>query len=63
MLLKLDAQRRVFDVMLRHQPIKTIPIKGLFNGACRFGEYLGMMLDQAESEWRRLQRKRRIRAS
>jgi hypothetical protein len=55
---KLDAKRRVFDVILDNQLIKTMPIKGLYNEVLPFGDYLDLMLKEAESEWRRLAYKR-----
>lgn len=61
--LKLDAHQRVFEVLLNNTLIKTLPIKGLSNEPMEFGDYLDFALQEAEAEWRRLQRQQRYRAA
>ena len=60
---QLDAHQRVFDVMLDGTVIKTVPIKGLYDEPLEFGDYLELVLKEAETEKRRLERKKRRRAS
>jgi hypothetical protein len=54
---QLDAHRQVFDVMFNKQFIKSMPIKALYGEAIEFGDYLELMLKEAEAEWRRLARR------
>jgi len=61
--LKLDAHRRLFEVLLNNQVIKTLPIKGLYHEPYEFGLYLDLMVEEAQAEWRRLQRNLRRRAA
>jgi hypothetical protein len=61
--LKLDAQRKMFEILLGGQLIKTVSIKGLHNEPMEFGTYLEMMVQEAEAEWRRLQRIQRLRVA
>jgi len=56
---QLDAQRRVFDVLMGKQIIKTIPIKGLYGQVLDLNDYFELMLKEAESEQRRLTHRRR----
>lgn len=60
---KLDADRRVLDVILDGKIIKTMPLKGLYDEPMAFGDYLDMMMKEAEAEQQRLARDRRFRAS
>jgi len=60
---KLNANHRVFEVMLDGKIIKTIPIKGILDEPMAFGDYLNIMMKEAEAEQQRLARKRRLRAS
>jgi len=60
---RLDAHRRVFEVLLENRVLKTTPIKELYDEVLEFGEYLELMLKEAEAERRRLERKRRLRAA
>ncbi len=60
---RLDAQRRVFDVMLDNKPFKTVPIKGLYDEILDFDVYLDLILKEAESEARRLARHQQRRVS
>ena len=61
--LKLDAHRRVFEVMVNNHVSKTMPIKGLYNQPLEFGLYLDLLVQEAEAEWRRLQRNQRRRSA
>ena len=60
---QLDAERRVFVVFAGGKAIKTLPIKGLCDQPMEFGDYLEMMMKEAEAEQQRLARIRRLRAS
>ena len=60
---KLNADHRVFDVILDNKTIKTIPLKGLYDEPMLFGDYLDMMMKEAEAEHQRLARNRRFRVS
>jgi hypothetical protein len=60
---KLDAQRRVFDVLLNGQHLKSMAIKDLYGAPLLFADYLELMMQDAEAEQRRLERQRRIQAS
>ncbi len=42
---------------------KTIAIKGLYQGTLDFGDYLNLILEEAESDERQLMKKRRFHAS
>ena len=57
-LCQLDAQRRVFDVLLGKQLVKTIPIKGLYGQVLDLNDYFELMLNEAVSERRRLTHQR-----
>ena len=50
--LQVDALNREFVVELNNEKIKTIPIKGLFNGQLSFDAYLEFICKQAISNWR-----------
>lgn len=60
---RLDAHQQAFVIRMDAQTDKTIAIKGLFEGTLDFGDYLNLMLEEAESEERQLMKKRRFRAS
>jgi len=60
---KLDAYRRVFEILVDNRVFKTTPIKELYNTELEFGDYLELMLKEAEAEHRRLDRERRLRVS
>ena len=56
---RLDAQRRVFDIILNQQVIKTMPIRGLHNNVHSFDTYLRIIVREADTEDRQVKRKRR----
>lgn len=61
--LRVDADRREFQVMQGRQIIKTIPIKGLYEEPLEFEVYLKFICQEARTEWRqtkRLVRERRL---
>ena len=60
---KLNADRRVLEVILDGKIIKAMPLKGVYDEPMVFGDYLDMMMKEAESEQQRLARNRRFRAS
>lgn len=53
---KLDAHRRVFEVLLDNKPVKVLPIRGLYDEVLEFDTYLTLMLKEAAAEHRRLER-------
>lgn len=53
-LCRLDAHQQAFEVNLGQGQTKAIPIKGLVQGELEFGDYLDLILEEAESEERRL---------
>ena len=57
--LQVDAVNREFVVELNNEVIKTIPIKGLYQGQLSFTDYLKFICEQAISNWRLYQRKQR----
>lgn len=50
--LRLEAQAKQFVVELANQPIKTLPIKGLYHQSLAFEDYLKLICQEAISEWR-----------
>jgi hypothetical protein len=60
---QLDAHRRLLDILLDGRIIKTSPIKGLYGEPLEFGDYLDLILKEAEAEQQRLARNRLLRAS
>ena len=61
-LLRVDAARQQFDVLLEGTVIKRVPIKGLYNEILPFEVYLDLICQEAISDWRRWQygAKRRV---
>ncbi len=60
---KLDAHRRVIDVLMASKVIKSLPIKDLYNCQLSFDRYFDLILQEAEAEWRGYLRKQRRRAA
>lgn len=60
---KLNADRRVLEVIVDGKMIKSMPLKGIYDEPMTFGDYLDMMMKEAEAEQQRLARNRRFRAS
>jgi hypothetical protein len=61
--LRVDTDRREFQIMQGRQVIKTIPIKGLYDELMEFEVYLKLICEEARTEWRqskRLVRERRL---
>lgn len=61
--LRIDADRREFQIMQGRQVVKTIPIKGLYDELLAFDVYLKLICEEAHTEWRqtkRLVRERRV---
>lgn len=54
-ILQVNATEHQFVVCLHGQPIKTIPIKGLYGKILDFQDYLKLLFEEAVSEWRRWQ--------
>ena len=57
--LRVDAVNRQFSIELAHEPLKTMPIKGLQHGQMPFDKYLDFICEQAISNWRLYLQKRR----
>lgn len=55
--LRVDALNKQFVVELNSEPIKTLPIKGLYHGQMSFTAYLDFICEQAVSAWRHYLRK------
>ena len=62
-LLILNATAEVFDIWVRQNVITTKPIKGLYHGEMPLADYNGMMVEEARSEERQMQQKRRRQSS
>jgi hypothetical protein len=59
-LLQIDAPNRQLQVLLNHEVIKTIPLKGLYQQPLPWPDYLRLIRAEAVSQWRRyLQRAKR----
>ncbi len=58
---RLDAYRRVFDVLLGNTLVKVLPFRGLYGKLLEFGTYLDLILKDAAVEQRRLERKQHVR--
>jgi len=56
--LRVDAHHQHFTVELGHQPVKTMPIKSLYDQELNFNDYVELIREEAISE-RRLARRRR----
>ena len=59
-LLSVDAPTQQFQVWIGNQPVKVLPIHGLFYGEMPFTDYVDFMIDAARSEQKRLRQKRRL---
>ena len=57
--LRVDAFNRQFEVELDHQTFKTIPIKSLYNEELDFADYVELIREEAISERRLTERRRR----
>ena len=55
--LPVEAAHKQFVAELNSEPIKTIPIKGLYQGQMSFEAYVDFICEQAVSEWRLYLRK------
>ena len=51
-LVRLDAPQRQIHVEVNKRRIKTIPLKGLVGRVVDFQDFLGLMSDEARSEWK-----------
>ena len=51
--IRLDAHERVIHVEIGGKAIKTIPLKGLYSRQMEYLDFLGIMCDEARSEWKR----------
>jgi hypothetical protein len=61
--LRVDADRREFQIMQQRQVIKTVSIRGLYDELLEFEVYLKLICEEARTEWRqtkRLVRERRL---
>lgn len=58
-LIRVDAHQQTFHVEVDGREIKVLLIKGLFHGEIDLVDYLEIMQQQAESEWRKARRRRR----
>ena len=62
MALHLHAKERCWIVIHAHQPVKTLPIKGLYGAALSFDAFVQLMMQQARAEHRlRTTQERRAR--
>ena len=50
--IQLDAIHRVLNVEIAHQRIRQIPLKGLLGHRLEYKDFLGLMCDEARSEWK-----------
>jgi len=57
--LQVDASQQQFLVWLDGKPIKPIKVKGLYGEVLGFADYLALLCQEAVSDWRRWQHKRR----
>lgn len=57
--LRVDAYNRCFEVEAGHQAIKTIPIKSLYDQELDFADYVELIREEAISERRLAERRRR----
>lgn len=55
--LRVEALNKQFVVELNSEPIKTVPIKGLYHGQMLFAACLDFICEQAISAWRHYLRK------
>lgn len=60
---KVNADHHLLDLLLDGKCIKTMALKGLHAEPMAFGDYLEMMMTEAEAEQQRLAHNRQIRAS
>ncbi len=60
-ILRLDAKTRQFDIYCQNKLVKKKPIQGLYHGMMPFGDYVELMMHEAQSEEKRLKAKRRLR--
>jgi len=51
-LVRLDAPQRQIHIEVNKSRIKTIPLKGLYGRLVDFQDFLGLMSDEARSEWK-----------
>jgi hypothetical protein len=62
-LVRLDAPQRMILVEVGKTPIKSMPLKGLYGQAVDYQYFLGLMCDQARSEWKDHLWRQRLKAS
>ncbi len=55
---KIDASRRELVIEHHGQPVKRVPIKGLYHGELDFADYFELIRAEAREHWRRMQRQR-----
>jgi transposase InsO family protein len=63
--LRLEAETQVFQVEANGQTVKTLPLRGLYGRSMAFEDFVGVMCDEARSEWQRhlwTQRLKHLRA-
>lgn len=60
---RLDAQERAIHVQISGTTIKTMPLKGLYGRQMDYLDFLGVMCDDARSEWKRHLWQQRFSAS
>ncbi len=56
---RVDALNRQLIIEHRKQPIKRVPIKGLYHTILDFADYLELIREEARIAWRRYIRQRR----
>lgn len=60
--IQIDGHQRQFVVYHRGRQQKTMAIKDLYQGSISFGDYLKLICQEAQAEWRQLQRRRWLAA-
>ena len=61
--LQLDAEQKCFAVWCDKACVKHVPLKGLFHGRLPLADYIDTILNEAESEEKRLAYQRRRRTA
>jgi hypothetical protein len=62
-LVRLDAPQRWIHIEVGNRRIKSLPLKGLYGQVVDYQDFLGLMCDEARSEWKASLWRHRLKAA
>lgn len=62
-LVRLDAPQRLIHIEVGKMLVKSIPLKGLYGQVVDYQDFLGLMCDEARSEWKDYLWRQRLKAA